>query len=274
MRYDQIGNWSEIKLEIIRKYAQAYSAILSAQLDPSFTHIYIDAFAGAGKHISRATGKFVLGSPLNALAVEPPFREYHLIDINKKKVEELRKIVADRPDVYLYNGDCNNVLLSSVLPRVNYDKYRRGLCILDPYGLHLDWEVIDTAGKMRSVEILLNFPVMDMNMNVLWRPGAKQADPEQEQRMTAFWGNESWKDVRYRTEPGLFGDIQTKADNETIAGAFQKRLKEAAGFAYVPKPIPMRNTKGATVYYLFFACQKPVASKIIKEIFEKYRKAP
>ena len=33
----------------------------------------------------------------------------------------------------------------------------------------------------------------------------------------------------------------------------------------------MRNTMGAIVYYLFFASQRPVALKIVQEIFEKYR---
>ncbi len=174
--------------------------------------------------------------------------------------------------MFLYNSDCNEVLLSKVFPRVSYEEYKRGLCILDPYGLHLDWEVIKTAAEMRSVEIFLNFPVMDMNMNVLWRSGQEHVDPYQAQRMTAFWGDESWKEVGYRSDLGLFGEIRTKADNETIAMAFQKRLRKTAGFEYVPKPVPMRNTKGATVYYLFFACQKPVALKIVREIFDKYGK--
>jgi len=39
----------------------------------------------------------------------------------------------------------------------------------------------------------------------------------------------------------------------------------------VAEPLPMRNSKGAIVYYLFFASQKPVAEKIIKHIFEQYR---
>ena len=79
--FDEIGYWSEVKLEIIRKYAAAYSRILSRR--PELHHVYIDAFAGAGKHISRATREFVPGSPLNALNVEPPFREYHLIDLDR-----------------------------------------------------------------------------------------------------------------------------------------------------------------------------------------------
>jgi len=33
----------------------------------------------------------------------------------------------------------------------------------------------------------------------------------------------------------------------------------------------MRNSKGAIVYYLFFAAQKPVAEGIVRDIFNKYR---
>jgi hypothetical protein len=47
----------------VRKYAQAYSSILSKK---SFHHFYIDAFAGPGVHIGKFTGEFVPGSPLNA----------------------------------------------------------------------------------------------------------------------------------------------------------------------------------------------------------------
>jgi three-Cys-motif partner protein len=67
--FDEIGYWSEIKLEIVRDYASAYSRILNANRLP---HIYVDAFVGAGKHISRGTGEFVPGSPLNALNIQPP----------------------------------------------------------------------------------------------------------------------------------------------------------------------------------------------------------
>lgn len=44
-----------------------------------------------------------------------------------------------------------------------------------------------------------------------------------------------------------------------------------AGFKYVPEPMPMRNSKGAIVYYLFFASHKPVAEGIVKDIFDKFR---
>lgn len=269
MRYDEIGYWSEVKLDIVRDYAATYSKILSAQKSPSFYHIYIDAFAGAGVHVSKTTGDMVPGSPLNALQIKPPFREYHLIDLDSKKVDSLRGLTKDYSNVQIYEGDCNMLLLEEIFPKTRYKDYRRALCLLDPYGLHLQWQVIESAGKTESIEIFLNFPVADMNRNVLWRNPDK-VDPQQAARMTGFWGDESWRQAAYDTTGNLFG-WEEKQGNEAIIKAFRERLKKVAGFAYVPEPIPMRNGKNAIVYYLFFASQKPVAAGIVKQISDKYR---
>jgi len=267
--YDEISYWSEIKLDIVREYAAAYSTILSAQRNPSLDHMYIDAFAGAGVHISRTTGEFVAGSPLNALLVRPPFREYHLIDLNTGKADSLRRIAGDRPDVTIHEGDCNTILMEKVFPRAKYEAYRRALCLLDPYGLHLNWEIILTAGQMKSIEIFLNFPIADMNRNVLWH-NIEEVDPKQIARMNAYWGDESWRDAAYDGKRNLFG-WQEKTDNHAVVAAFQQRLKSVAGFKYVPDPMPMRNTTNAVVYYLFFASQRPVAAQIVTGIFDKYK---
>jgi three-Cys-motif partner protein len=267
--FDEIGYWSEIKLDIINQYAKAYSQILSNQ--KNLHHVYIDAFAGSGKHISRTTGGFVSGSPEIALNIVPPFKEYYFIDIDGAKVAELRKKVADRPEAHVLEGDCNSKLLTDVFPKVMYKDFRRGLCLLDPYGLDLNWDVIKTAGQMKSIEIFLNFPVMDMNRNVLWS-NPERVKPTDIVRINMYWGDESWKEAAYRPTPTLFGDIvEIKEKNRPIALAFKKRLEEVAKFKYVPEPIPMRNSLGNTIYYLFFASQKPVADRIVKDIFNKYR---
>jgi three-Cys-motif partner protein len=266
MKFDTIGYWSEIKLEIVREYAQAYSRILT---NNRLHHVYIDAFAGAGMHLSRAKGEFVQGSPLNALCVEPPFKEFHLIDLDNDKAARLRDLTAGENNAHIYSGNCNDILLETVFPQVQYAHYRRGLCLLDPYGLHLDWSVIQMAGQMETIEIFLNFPVADMNRNVLWRDSAS-VDPQQAARMTAFWGDESWKQAAYSATGNLFGWPE-KQTNDEIAETFRQRLQKVARFRHVPEPIPMRNTKGAIVYYLFFASPKPVAAKIVTDIFGKYR---
>ena len=168
LKFDEIGYWSELKLEIIRDYATAYSSILANQQQPKLTHLYIDAFAGAGVHISKKTRDFVPGSPSNALNVSPPFREYHFIDLDHAKVENLQEIAAGQQNVFVHEGDCNEILMDKVFPRVRYEDYRRALCLLDPYGLTLDWRVIEKAGQSKTIDMFLNFPIMDMNRNALW----------------------------------------------------------------------------------------------------------
>jgi three-Cys-motif partner protein len=266
--HDEIGPWSEVKLDIVREYAAAYSRILSAQ--PGLHHYYIDAFAGTGQHWSRTTGEFVPGSPLNALLVKPPFEGYHFIDIEAVKVAALEELAGQRGDVHVYHGDCNEILLNRVFPQVRYEDYRRGLCLLDPYGLHLDWQVVEKAGRMRSLEVFINFPVMDINRNVL-RKNPESVDSQQRERMTRFWGDERWRSVTYIRERGLFEDVETKTPgNYAVVEAYRVRLREVAGFQYVPEPMAMRAPNGAIIYYLFFASQKPVAQKIVRDIFKKH----
>jgi three-Cys-motif partner protein len=145
--------------------------------------------------------------------------------------------------------------------------------LLDPYGLHLDWEVIAQAGQSGAVDLFLNFPVMDMNRNAIWRSPDKTPQDGID-RMTKFWGDQSWKQVAYAEDPqgNLFKEPDlVKQSNEAIVRAFQNRLKNVAGFAFVPDPLPMRNSNNAVVYYFWFASQKPVAQKIIESIFTKYK---
>ena len=116
---------------------------------------------------------------------------------------------------------------------------------------------------MRSIEIFLNFPIMDINRNVL-RRDPTAIDPNQADRLTRYWGDDSC------TTGNLFG-YEEKTSNEVVASAFRERLKTAAGFDYVPPPMQMINSKGAVLYYLYFASQKPVASRIVRAIFKKYQ---
>jgi three-Cys-motif partner protein len=268
LKFDEVGIWSELKLEILSKYAKAYTTILRQnRLQP----IYIDGFAGAGQHISRSTKDLIPGSPLNALNVEPSFDQFYLVDLKEERVDNLRQLTADRNNVHFYSGDSNKLLLSEVFPKIRYEEYKRALCVLDPYGLHLRWEVLKAAAESKVIEIFLNFPVMDMNMNVLWwHP--EDATSENVQRMNNFWGDDSWRTAAYKTERTLFGVEEAKQPNEVIAAAFRERLKKVAGFKYVPEPAPMRNSTGAVVYYLYFAAHQPAASNIVTDILNNYRK--
>ena len=237
-------------------------------------YVYIDAFAGPGVHISRRTGEFVLGSPLNALEIDNPFTEYHYIDIDKEKAETLNRLTGDRTNINIYQEDCNKILTEKILLLLPYKSYKRALCILDPYGLHLNWETIMIAVQQRTTEIFLNFPLMDMNRNVLHKD-LLSADPDQIKRMNRFCGTEEWQEILYREQKNLFGDTyQMKIGGNVKLGKWfrKERLQKAAGYKFVPEPVLMRNSTGGHLFFLFFASHDETGKKIVTDIFNKHRK--
>lgn len=266
--FDRVGPWSETKLDIVRRYATAYTTILSKQKYIK-RFVYIDAFAGAGKHISKKTGEFIPGSPRNALDVQPPFDEFHFVDLDLSRVTLLDELAQGHTNVHVHHGDCNEVLLRNVFPRCQYGDFARGLCLLDPYKLIVNWEVLKAAGSMGTIDVFYNFMIMDANMNMLLKNPDK-AKSEEIDRLNAVWGDDSWRRAAYSKRKTLFGDAEEKATNERVAEAFRKRLHEEAGFGYVPEPVAMKNSTGAVVYYLFFASPKEVAGNIVRDIFRKY----
>jgi three-Cys-motif partner protein len=146
---------------------------------------------------------------------------------------------------------------------------RARLCLLDPYGLSVDYATLEAIGRMGSVEIFFNFMVVGANRNVLWTNPAR-VSPRRRALMTRVWGRESWREELYRPRHDLFGDSEEKVSNEEVVEAYRRRLLDA-GFKYVPKPVPMRNSTKATIYYLFFASPNATGSRIVEHIFGRYR---
>jgi three-Cys-motif partner protein len=204
-KFDQIGYWSELKLEIVQKYGAAYTKAFANQ--PGLKKFYIDAFSGAGLHRSKRTGQQVEGSPARALKISPPFDHFYFIDLDADKTAHLNTLCQGRTDVDIHTGDASLYLIRTVLPKIHYKKFNRALCLLDPYGLHLDWEAIAKAGQSGAVDLFLNFPVMDMNRNAIWKMPDKTPQDGIE-RLTRFWGDQSWKQIAYADNPQ--GDLFAK----------------------------------------------------------------
>jgi three-Cys-motif partner protein len=272
LRFDEIGIWSELKLKIVQDYGSAYTRAFANE-GRRLKKYYIDAYSGPGVHISKATQEQVEGSPARALKIVPKFDHYYFIDIREDKTEHLERLCGERPDVTIYTEDSGPLLTQKILPSIQYEKYNRALCLLDPYGLHLDWQVMEQAGHSRAIDMFLNFPVMDMNRNAIWR-NPERIPRSGIDRMTKFWGDDSWRKAAYveRRQQDLFKPTQfDKQSNDAIVAAFRERLRKVAGFNYVPEPLPMKNKMQAVIYYLFLASPKLVAAEIIEGIFSKYR---
>jgi three-Cys-motif partner protein len=241
VEHDEIGIWSEVKLAIIKEYASTHTKIMEAQRReriPSLRWFYVDGYAGSGHHISKTRGDLVEGSPLIALNTIPPFHEYHFIDADPGRAAELRNEAGNRPDVFTYSEDCNSVLLRKVFPRADYGQYKRALCLLDPYNIDLTWEVIETAGKAGSIEIFMNFMIMDVNRNALRKNPDKSIASKVEQ-MTRLWGDHSWLDAGYDQVQTLFDfTVPVKVSNERFAEAFRERLEKRPASSLCPSRCP------------------------------------
>ncbi len=269
IEFDEVGYWSQIKLDFVKKYAAAYTRIISALKQPSFAPVFIDGVSIAAVHMSRGSRSYIAGSPVNILLITPEFYRYYIIDIRAEKTSALKQMVADNPKVSIIPGNCNDALTTKVFPHVQWNQYRRGFCILDPYGLHLDWSTIEAAGKLKTLDVVLSLPVADVTGKTLWRDPAGMSRPDVDQ-LTRFWGDDSWN-VAASDSSSASSGRSTKAELDAIAAAFRARLQSAAGFKHVPEPLPMRSPKGVLNYYLFFASQKPLADEVVTEIFNAYR---
>ena len=71
---DRLGDWSQIKHEILDKYARSYTTIVTQQSLIKKV-LYLDAYAGSGFGVDRETGAQLKGSARRALAVTPQFHE-------------------------------------------------------------------------------------------------------------------------------------------------------------------------------------------------------
>jgi three-Cys-motif partner protein len=273
---EAIGLWTEIKLHIIREYAAAYTTILKEQ-SWCRSYAYIDAFAGGGEFVAKEDQeRLIPGSPMNALNVPNKFTEYHFIDIEHSKIDRLKALTSERPEkklIHFYVGDANQVLRKKILPKFPYSSFKRALCILDPYGVDIEWATIASLAPIKTMDVFINFPLMDINRNAALKK-LETADPQQGARLTKIWGDETWKELAYVEQTQLFDApvlIKKIRGNEVLKQGFQERLKHKAGFSCVPEPILMHNTIGGSLYFLFFASQKQVAQNIAQHIFENYK---
>lgn len=273
------GDWTEEKLECVSKYLHSYIQIMK---DREYHFMYIDAFAGTGyRELKRDEGleipRFLAGSARKALETAPPFREYIFIEEDKDSYTELKNLTDEFPN---YNIKCtwanaNQYLIN--LCRETEWLTNRALVFLDPYGMQVEWQTIESIAKTRAIDLWLLFPI-GMGVNRLLRNDGKIPLTER-QTLDEFFGRDDWFDEFYQLarQRSLFNeeDELEKRDNilAEIEQYFLKCLESV--FAMVAKnPLPLRNSKNSLMYLLCFAAGNPNAPKALKiaeDILEKMR---
>ncbi len=272
-----IGEWSEVKIDLLEEYARAYATIFAANRQGQFTTIYIDAFAGSGLGRRRGDGEIIIGSPLRVLQLKPAFTEYHFIDEDEQRLAKLNEEVSAaiasgeaQKRIFLYNGDAITILEKHLVGSVRYAEYKRALLFLDPYGLDIPWKLVCQVANQQTIDLLLNFSIMDLNRNNL---PARRSELTEDQRSRAegFLG-QGWEDAIYprSRQTNMFHVEHEKLSNDSIMLFYADRLHNQAGFTYVSTPL-LFSGNGAQLYYLILASHKEAAKKIMDHLVRKYR---
>ena len=276
------GNWTDEKLDRLKKYLHAYTVALKNQ---PFKTTYIDAFAGTGyrrSKSSRSEGEMLFddlggdepeefrdGSARVALQTQPSFDEYIFLEKSQERVQALEALRSDFPSVAdrikIVKAECNAHLQH--LARCRWNS-RRAVVFLDPYGMQVQWATIEAMAKTQAIDLWILFPHA-MGVQRMLRNDDRMPESWRN-RLTAFFGEETWHDAFYEkvVEPSLFGSqevVRKIADLELIKDYFLDRLRSVfAGVAN--KTLTLCNSRGTPLYLLCFACANPKGSRIALRI--------
>lgn len=171
-------------------------------------------------------------------------------------------------------GDANEYLKN--LCQKNWESHR-ALVFLDPYGMQVEWETIESIAHTQAIDLWILFPLGTVN-RLLKRNG--EIRPSIREKLNLFFGNEEWFEVFYRLAqqiPIFDEDEQWEKTGDIFAEIeqyFMEQLRETfAGVA--SNPLSLRNSKNVPLYLLCFAAGNqrgaPIAVKIAQEILEGMR---
>ena len=288
------GEWTSEKLDRVKKYLSAYTTIFTRNPRArNLNTIYVDAFAGTGYRseaqkvraeelpfpelLEEDAQAFLKGSARIALEVHPPFNKYVFVEKNPDRVKELEDLRKEFPEkaraIEIVNKEANGYL--GTWCRATDWRLNRAVVFLDPYGMQVDWSLLESIAKTQAIDLWILFP-LGMAVNRLL---TKSELPSEKwcQALDRLFGSRTWKESFYTKKKieTLFGDedVQVKdADFDAISLYFVNRLKTVfVGVA--DNPLPLRNSRNIPLFLLCFAVGNPkgapTALRIAKDILKK-----
>ena len=277
------GPWTSDKLEILRRYLNAYTTALKNQ--GFFNLVYVDAFAGSGTWSPSSEYEMDIyedgdyqelrkGSAAIALDVEDkPFDRFVFIEKDPGRAYSLRELSANHPrrrSISVINDDANVVLPDFCR---NMSKNERAVVFLDPFKTEVVWDTVEAIAKTEKIDCWILFPRMAVSR--MMPRESEPSDALSERLNRIFGGREFWSGL-YSPSPqqSLFGETaRIRRGGEAVAHHYRARLETA--FARVaPTNRVLLNSRNSPMFDLFFAASNPrgaaVAIPIADDILKKW----
>lgn len=262
------GTWTEQKLEILKRYLDAYTTALK---DQPFQLIYVDAFAGEGSWRPRSGydssdyadfQELRDGSPRIALQIQDkPFDKLMFVEKDADRYEKLMDLRWEysNRDIRIRRDDANTAIPRLCDALASHD---RAVVFLDPYATQVSWDTVDRLARTKQVDCWILFPLMAIARMMPIRGEPSDALATQLDRI--FGGREYWRNL-YQPSPqlSLFENMreQERAPGSEIADAYRNRL--ASVFASVaPTRRTFHNSNNSPMFDLIFAASNPSGARV------------
>lgn len=271
------SDWTKIKLNCVREYAEAWSTLMRPTADKyGWQTRYIDAFSGSGSYVPKTSTRGKLGSDdlldtdeereelqkgsaQIAIDMQPPFDRIDLIELKSDFANDLQRIagVDFNRRVFVHREDVNDAL-----PRLcrTLDKRRdRALIFVDPYGCEVDWSTLEAIARSEVSDVWYLAPTSGLNRQLSEDPG--KIEPYKRERLRKSLGTDDWEPLFYRkiTEPDLFGPRETimrTAGPDEVEKVLLDRLGSIFPAVY-QRCLRLKNTRNGHLFSLCFAVSNP-----------------
>ena len=287
------GSWTERKLLAFEKYVKAYLTILNNYRDKyNWKLVYFDGFAGSGSRIEEDKSECSNISLFNEDEIEEReeklyqgaaervlkldirgFDYYYFIERNPEALSKLETKLKSIPHKGLlaFRSEDANDEIKNLAKGFKDHPNLRGLVLLDPFGMQLDWSTLEQL-KGCNIDLWILLPsgviinrLLDRKGKLLFSDKLQKFFGLTEQEIREFF-------YEKKKEMTLFGEeeVTTKQQNAVhrIAELYTSRLKTL--FTQVDdNPLILYNDHGVPIFHFVFASNNPTARKIAKEIVGK-----
>ncbi|MFQ5852199.1 MAG: three-Cys-motif partner protein TcmP [Candidatus Binatia bacterium] len=251
-----VGPWSRHKLFYVRGYLDLVSRAMRRTFRDRH---YLDLFAGPGRCVVDDGSGEIDGSPLIPFSLPIAFTAYHFAEADSEALAALKaRIQRAYPtaQVTYHEGDSNHLIeeLRNVVPSSSLN-----VALVDPTGLHLQFESLSRLTRGRRMDLIYLFPEgMAVKRNIEQFLG-QQSSPLDDVLGTTQWRTRFGK----RLPVSKDAEAEWERTGRPIVEVFRNQLTSISyKDVRIGSEIVVRNRNNVPLYYLVFASKHRLGHRL------------